>query len=120
MDYAFLVDTYASERLKTLSVWAMFKDADLDIRPHQNLARDRTFREHMVHQCMSEDSGSRACSRSTLARRQSPPRKRAWRSSAGTLRTNPSDPPASPRRTLSGGGKTLPFSTRSAAAHGSW
>src|SRR5215468_4075636 len=55
MDYAFLVDTYASERLKTVSVWAMFNDADLDIRPHPNLARDRTFREHMVHQCLSED-----------------------------------------------------------------
>ena len=55
MDYSFLVDTYASERLKTLSVWAMFDDADLDTRPHPNLARDRTFREHMVHQCMSED-----------------------------------------------------------------
>jgi uncharacterized damage-inducible protein DinB len=55
MDYTFLVDTYASERLKTLSVWAMFTDADLDIRPHPNLARDRTFREHMVHQCFSED-----------------------------------------------------------------
>lgn len=55
MDYAFLVETYASERLKTLSVWAMFDDADLDVRPHPNLARDRTFREHMVHQCLSED-----------------------------------------------------------------
>ena len=55
MDYTFLVDTYASERLKTVSVWAMFTDADLDIRPHPNLARDRTFREHMVHQCFSED-----------------------------------------------------------------
>jgi uncharacterized damage-inducible protein DinB len=55
MDYAFLVDTYASERLKTLSVWAMFDDADLDVRPHPNLARDRTFHEHMVHQCYSED-----------------------------------------------------------------
>src|SRR5215470_3131709 len=55
MDYAFLVDTYASERLKTLSVWAMFEDADLDMRPHPNLARDRTAREHMVHQCYSED-----------------------------------------------------------------
>ena len=55
MEYAFLVDTYASERLKTLSVWSMFDDADLDIRPHPNLARDRTFREHMVHQCTSED-----------------------------------------------------------------
>jgi hypothetical protein len=55
MDYTFLVDTYASERLKTLSVWAMFDDTDLDVRPHPNLARDRTFREHMVHQCLSED-----------------------------------------------------------------
>ena len=55
MDYAFLVDTYAAERFKTLSVWAMFDDADLDVRPHPNLARDRTFREHMVHQCLSED-----------------------------------------------------------------
>jgi uncharacterized damage-inducible protein DinB len=55
MDCAFLVETYASERLKTLSVWAMFDDADLDVRPHPNLARDRTFREHMVHQCLSED-----------------------------------------------------------------
>jgi uncharacterized damage-inducible protein DinB len=55
MEHAFLVDTYASERLKTLSVWAMFDDADLDVRPHPNLARDRTAREHMVHQCYSED-----------------------------------------------------------------
>jgi len=55
MDHGFLVETYASERVKTLSVWAMFDDADLDIRPHPSLARDRTFREHMVHQCMSED-----------------------------------------------------------------
>lgn len=55
MDHAFLVDTYASERLKTLGVWAMFRDEDLDVRPHPNLARDRTPREHMVHQCLSED-----------------------------------------------------------------
>ncbi len=33
----------------------MFADADLDVRPHPNLARDRTPREHMVHQCLSED-----------------------------------------------------------------
>ena len=55
MDYTFLVETYASERLKTLSVWSMFDDGDLDTRPHPNLARDRTCREHMVHQCQSED-----------------------------------------------------------------
>jgi uncharacterized damage-inducible protein DinB len=55
VDYAFLVETYASERLKTLNVWAMFQDDDLDVRPHLRLARDRTPREHMVHQCTSED-----------------------------------------------------------------
>ena len=56
MEYTFLVDTCASERFKTLSVWAMFHDADLDVRPHPNLARDRTFHEHMVHQCLSENT----------------------------------------------------------------
>jgi uncharacterized damage-inducible protein DinB len=55
VSYAFLVETYGGERLKTLNVWSTFRDADLDIRPHPNLARDRTPREHMVHQCMSED-----------------------------------------------------------------
>ena len=29
MDHTFLVDTYASERLKALSVWAMFDDGSL-------------------------------------------------------------------------------------------
>jgi uncharacterized damage-inducible protein DinB len=55
VDYAFLVETYGAERLKTLSVWSMFADDELDIRPHPRLARDRTAREHMVHQCQSED-----------------------------------------------------------------
>ena len=32
--YDFLVDTYGTERLKTLSVWSMFADADLAVRPH--------------------------------------------------------------------------------------
>lgn len=55
MSHAFLVETYAAERLKTVSVWSMFEDADLDVRPHPRLARDRTPREHMVHQCLSEE-----------------------------------------------------------------
>src|SRR5215813_4884542 len=55
MRYSFLVDTYASERVKTLNVWSMFSDADLSVRPHPRLERDRTPGEHMVHQCMSED-----------------------------------------------------------------
>lgn len=49
--YDFMLDTYETERLKTLSVWSEFADADLDFRPAP-LAR--TPREHMVHQCLSE------------------------------------------------------------------
>ncbi len=50
--YAFLVDTYATERLKTLSVWSQFADGDLSFRPEP---RARTPLEQMVHQCVSED-----------------------------------------------------------------
>lgn len=55
MEYTFLIDTYESERLKTLNVWSMFTDDDLAVRPDQTLARDRNPLEHMVHQCLSED-----------------------------------------------------------------
>lgn len=50
--YSFLVETYGTERLKTLSVWAHFTDADLGFRPEP---RARSPREQMVHQCVSED-----------------------------------------------------------------
>lgn len=50
--YGFLVETYATERLKTLSVWTHFTDADLGFRPEP---RARTPLEQMVHQCVSED-----------------------------------------------------------------
>jgi uncharacterized damage-inducible protein DinB len=50
--YDFLVDTYATERLKTLSVWSHFEDPDLRFRPEP---RARTPLEQMVHQCISED-----------------------------------------------------------------
>lgn len=53
--YAFLVDTYATEILKVLSVWSMAADADLDTRPRAGDRRGRTLREHMVHQCQSEN-----------------------------------------------------------------
>ena len=53
--YAFLVDTYRTERLKVMSVWSMFEDADLPARPHRTDLRGRSVHEHMVHQCMSED-----------------------------------------------------------------
>ncbi|MFZ5625465.1 MAG: DinB family protein [Gemmatimonadota bacterium] len=50
--FAFLVDTYETERLKTLSVWSQFDDGDLEFRPEPRI---RTPHEHMVHQCVSED-----------------------------------------------------------------
>ncbi len=52
MLYAFLADTYETERLKTLSVWSQFRDDDLGLRPEP---RARTPLEHMVHQCLSEE-----------------------------------------------------------------
>jgi uncharacterized damage-inducible protein DinB len=53
MPYDFLIDTFATERLKTLGVWSQFTDDDLEFRPAP-LAR--SVREHMVHQCVSEDA----------------------------------------------------------------
>jgi uncharacterized damage-inducible protein DinB len=53
--YAFLVDTYETEILKVLSVWSAFHDEDLPVRPHPTDKRGRSVREHMVHQCMSEN-----------------------------------------------------------------
>src|SRR5208337_1789087 len=53
MEYDFLVDTYETERLKTLGVWSTFKDDDLTIRPHPLDKRDRNALEHMVHQCLT-------------------------------------------------------------------
>ncbi len=55
MEYDFLVDTYETERLKTLSVWSTFTDDDLPIRPRPLDKRDRNALEHMVHQCLSEN-----------------------------------------------------------------
>ena len=53
MMFAFLADTYETERLKTLSVWSAFHDGDMEYRP---APRIRSPREHMVHQCISEES----------------------------------------------------------------
>jgi len=51
-----LLAAYDSERLKTLAVWSAFGDDDLSFRPAR-LAR--TPHEHMVHQCVSEDTWMR-------------------------------------------------------------
>ena len=55
MTYDFLTESYASERLKVLSVWSEFRDEDLRVRPNGSDPRGRSVREHMVHQCVSED-----------------------------------------------------------------
>jgi uncharacterized damage-inducible protein DinB len=51
--YDFLIETYRTERIKTLSAWSLFDDRDMEFRPE---ARARTPHEHMVHQCVSEDN----------------------------------------------------------------
>ncbi len=55
MPYDFLVESYATERLKTLAVWSLFRDEDLPVRPHPTDPRGRSVREQMVHQCQSEN-----------------------------------------------------------------
>jgi uncharacterized damage-inducible protein DinB len=55
MRYAFLVETYATERIKIVSVWNEFKDQDLAVRPRSGDPRGRSVHEQMVHQCVCED-----------------------------------------------------------------
>jgi len=55
MRYEFLVETYATERIKVLSVWSEFQDNDLPVRPRPDDPRGRSVHEQMVHQCVSED-----------------------------------------------------------------
>jgi uncharacterized damage-inducible protein DinB len=51
--YDFLLETFETEKIKTLAVWSQFKDSDMNFRPEP---RARTPHEHMVHQCVSEDT----------------------------------------------------------------
>ena len=51
--YDFLVETYRTERIKTLTVWSQVPDARMAVRPEP---RARSPHEHMVHQCVSEDT----------------------------------------------------------------
>jgi len=56
MRYDFLIETYETERIKVISAWSMFSDQDLPVRPHPTDTRGRSVHEHMVHQCVSEDT----------------------------------------------------------------
>ena len=60
MKYDFLIDTYDTERVKVLSIWSEFRDDDLALRPKQDDPRGRSVHEHMVHQCVSEDTWFRS------------------------------------------------------------
>ena len=51
--FQFLVETYRTERIKTLGVWSQVPDERMEFRPEP---RARTPHEHMVHQCLSEDA----------------------------------------------------------------
>lgn len=55
MTFDFLIETYATEREKVLSVWAQFEERDLSWRPPDDRKRGRSVREQFVHQCVSED-----------------------------------------------------------------
>jgi uncharacterized damage-inducible protein DinB len=55
MNYDFLISAYQTECLKVLSVWSMFRDEDMNTRPHPEDRRGRNVREQMIHQCLSED-----------------------------------------------------------------
>jgi uncharacterized damage-inducible protein DinB len=55
MRYDFLIETYATERVKVVSVWSEFRDEDLPFRPRAADPRGRSVLEQMVHQCVSED-----------------------------------------------------------------
>jgi uncharacterized damage-inducible protein DinB len=55
MRYAFLVETYETERVKVVAVWSEFRDEDMPFRPNPTDTRGRSVREQMVHQCVSED-----------------------------------------------------------------
>jgi uncharacterized damage-inducible protein DinB len=55
--YDFLVETYRTERLKILGVWAQIPDQRMRFRPEP---RARSPLEHMVHQCTSEENWMRS------------------------------------------------------------
>jgi uncharacterized damage-inducible protein DinB len=55
MRYAFLIETYSTERVKVASVWSEFGDEDLPVRPRAGDPRGRSVHEQMIHQCVSED-----------------------------------------------------------------
>lgn len=71
--FDFLVETYRTERLKTLTVWSQVPEARMDFRPE---ARARTPHEHMVHQCVSEENWMKNMLGISVSRPPLPPEER--------------------------------------------
>ena len=109
MEYDFLVNTYETERLKTLGVWSTFMDDDLPVRPHPLDKRDRNALEHMVHQCLSENKWFCNMFGIDVERRPCPVRKHAWSLSNGMLKIVESGLPLSKQRIKPGGKPKYPF-----------
>jgi uncharacterized damage-inducible protein DinB len=78
MRYEFLVETYATERMKVVSVWSEFRDEDMPTRPRGDDRRGRSVHEQMVHQCVSENLwfrdmlGIDVCAANTGVRKTAP------------------------------------------------
>lgn len=89
MRYQFLIDSYETERFKVLSVWSMFDDEDLLVRPHLYPSKRLGWSSSLVMartpKCVSIDLASTwRVSRRTQAtapgsRRQSRNRAAVWR-----------------------------------------
>ena len=45
MKYEFLIETYATERLKVVSGWSEFRETDLEVRPSADDPRGRSVHE---------------------------------------------------------------------------
>lgn len=79
MTYEFLIDSYASERLKVLSLWSEFRDQDVPLRP---LATDQVAMLRMLGRDLHSNYG--ALQEFLDAKRRRPPAPR----SAATLRAH--------------------------------
>ena len=87
MKYDFLIDTYATERVKVISAWSMFRDEELPVRPNSSDPRGRSVHEQMVHQCVSEDFWFEKSWASMSARLRCPSARSAGNSWRDTPRT---------------------------------
>ena len=70
MKYDFLIESYATERVKVLSVWSEFRDEDLPVRPNRTTRADAACTNRWCISASARTSGSGLCSASTSALRR--------------------------------------------------